>query len=113
MSAIVAGGCPWAATHAAQGPLTGGARWLSDIAVVNGAILRPSWRSRIPAGRGGVLEANGVFSFLLIRQGRGLRDRRIARTRSLPGFVRQPPDRYRVAAKTACKLAGNNESPAT
>jgi hypothetical protein len=52
-------------------------------------------RTRVPARREAVLEANGVFSFLLIRQGRGLRDRRIARTRSLPCFVRQPPDRYR------------------
>jgi hypothetical protein len=32
---------------------------------VNGAILRPSWRSRIPARREGVLEANGVFSRLI------------------------------------------------
>jgi hypothetical protein len=44
-------------------------------------------RTRVPARREAVLEANGVFSFLLIRQGRGLRDRRIARTRSLPSPV--------------------------
>jgi hypothetical protein len=42
-------------------------------------------RARVPARREGVLEANGVFS-PLIRQGFGLRERRIARTRSLPAL---------------------------
>src|ERR1700733_8819342 len=41
------------------GLLTGRARCLSDVAVVNSAILRPSWRSGIPARRTGVPEAPG------------------------------------------------------
>src|ERR1700693_4103018 len=53
----------------------GRARCLSDVAVVNGATLRPSWRSRIPARREGVLESNCVFRFLLIREGHWLRER--------------------------------------
>jgi hypothetical protein len=40
-------------------------------------------RARVPARRDGVPEAKGVFS-PLIREGSGLRERRIARTRSLP-----------------------------
>ena len=46
-------------------------------------------RARVPARREGVLEANGVFS-RLIGEGSGLREPRIARTRSLPSLVRQP-----------------------
>jgi hypothetical protein len=42
-------------------------------------------RARVPARREGVPEANGVFSFL-IGEGCGLRERRIARTRSLPAL---------------------------
>jgi hypothetical protein len=68
---------------------------------VNGAILRPSWRSRIPARREGVLEANGVFS-RLIGEGSGLsgtadRDpshrwsgRRLADAGPLPGLGTPP-----------------------
>ena len=98
-----------------RGTLTGRARCLSDVAAVYGAILRPSWRSRIPARREGVLEANGVFP-RLIGEGSGLREQRIARIRlrhlrvekgyrvkamadrqrSLPSLVRRLPDRYRV-----------------
>ena len=48
-------------------------------------------RVRVPARREGVLEANGVFS-RLIGEGSGLREQRIARTRSLPSLVRLPPD---------------------
>jgi hypothetical protein len=40
-------------------------------------------RARVPARREGVLKAKGVFS-PLIREGSGLREWRIARTRSLP-----------------------------
>ena len=67
------GSRPCASTEAAEEPLTGRARCLSDVAAVYGAILRPSWRSRIPARREGVLEANGVFS-RLIGEGSGLRE---------------------------------------
>src|ERR1700733_11912364 len=42
-------------------------------------------RARVPARREGVLEANRVFS-PLIREGSGLREPRIARTRSLPAL---------------------------
>src|ERR1700722_1893276 len=43
----------------------------------------PDRRARVPARREGGLEANGVFS-PLIRESSRLRERRIARTRSLP-----------------------------
>ena len=49
-------------------------------------------RARVPARREGVLEANGVFS-RLIEEGSGLREQRIARTRSLPSLVRRPDRR--------------------
>src|ERR1700733_6387067 len=50
-------------------------------------------RSRIPARREGVFEANGEFS-RLIGEGSGLREQSggcRTRTRSLPSLVRQPP----------------------
>jgi hypothetical protein len=50
-------------------------------------------RARVPARREGVPEANGVFSILL-RKGCGLREPRIAGTRSFPGLIRQPPGRF-------------------
>jgi hypothetical protein len=52
----------------------GRARCSSDVAVVKDGIPPPSWRSRIPARREGVPEANGVFSFL-IGESCGLRER--------------------------------------
>jgi len=42
-------------------------------------------RARVPARREGVPEANGAFSSS-IREGCGLREQRIARTRSLPAL---------------------------
>ena len=42
-------------------------------------------RARVPSRREGDPEANGAFSSL-IREGYGLRERRIARTRSLPAL---------------------------
>jgi hypothetical protein len=79
-----------AAAHARQPkkvkePLTGRARYLSDVACGLTAIRGCARRSRIPARCEGVLEANSAFS-LLIREGSRLRRPRIARTRSLPAL---------------------------
>ena len=63
----------------------GTARCLSDVACGLTAICGCVRRSWIPARRESVSEANRAFSFL-IREGGGHRERRIARTRSLPAL---------------------------
>jgi hypothetical protein len=49
--------------RAGEKPLTGRARCLSDIALSKRGSCGRVGRSRIPARRERVLEANGVFSF--------------------------------------------------
>jgi hypothetical protein len=61
-----------------------------------------------PARREDVPEANGAFSSL-IREGYGLRERRIARTRSLPALGW----RLRVEPRNACSLRAYHRADRT
>ena len=85
--------------------LTGRARCLSDVAVVSGAILRPSWRSRIPARRERRSRSQpGILP--LIRLGYGLRE-----------TIRQLPDEDAIPSQWRIEAAGvlslKTQSPST